>query len=53
MKKKRKSVRLAVPVDVFYRCPKCDWVGYCVTDRFYLQCGNARGYLAGGVGVEL
>ena len=39
---KRKSNRLIEPIDVFYRCPKCDWIGYCVTDRFYLQCGQCK-----------
>lgn len=42
MKKKRKSVRLPEPVDVFYRCPKCEWIGYCVTDRYYLQCAQCK-----------
>jgi len=42
IKKKRKATRLNSPVDVFYRCPKCDWIGYCVTDRYYLQCAKCR-----------
>lgn len=41
-KKKRKATRLEVPIDVFYRCPKCDWIGYCVTDRYYLQCAKCN-----------
>lgn len=41
-KTRRKPIRLDPPIDVFYKCPKCGWIGYYVADRYYLQCANCK-----------
>lgn len=40
--KRKRGVRRSVDVDVYYKCPNCRWIGYCVTNRYYVQCGQCR-----------
>jgi len=42
MTKPRKPKRRLKDEDVYYRCPACEWVGYCVTDRYYISCGQCN-----------
>jgi transcription elongation factor Elf1 len=42
MAKTHKLKRRLTDVDVYYRCPSCEWIGYCVTDRYYIQCAKCN-----------
>jgi hypothetical protein len=37
-----KGSRRSKDVEVYYKCPECSWIGYVVTDRYWVSCGQCR-----------
>jgi hypothetical protein len=37
-----KGSRRSKDVEVYYKCPVCSWIGYVVTDRYWVSCGQCR-----------
>ena len=37
-----KGTRRGTELDVYYLCPNCNWIGYVVTDRYWVSCGQCQ-----------
>ena len=37
-----KRSRRRKDVEVYYKCPECSWIGFVVTDRYWVSCGQCQ-----------